>query len=379
MAGIYIHIPFCKQACHYCDFHFSTALKQKDAFLNALNKEIAMQKNFFNENNIELNTVYFGGGTPSLLNAAEINSIFDTLKMCFVISKDAEITLEANPDDLTKDKIAELKTTAVNRLSIGIQSFRDEDLKLMNRAHSSEMALSSVKEAIKAGYNNISIDLIYGIPGLSKQAWLENLQKAFDLNVNHISAYCLTVEPKTALENYIKKGKIKNLDEEQAAVQFEIMLEQMQKHDFIQYEISNFCKKACHSKHNSNYWRGEKYLGLGPSAHSFDGKNRQWNINKNTSYIKSINEEIIPYEREELTREKRFNEYMLTSLRTIWGANLGFVERNFGQKYLNHCIKENIKHLNNNHTFILENKICLTQQGKLFADAVASGFFIIED
>ena len=378
MAGLYIHIPFCKQACYYCDFHFSTSLAQKDSILDAIKKEIEMQKNFFGDDEKILETIYFGGGTPSLLSANELNSIFNVIRSCFIFDKDAEITLEANPDDLTKEKITELKKTPVNRLSIGIQSFRDEDLILMNRAHTGSMAISSLKNVIAASFDNISIDLIYGIPGLSKMDWLENLQLAFDMNINHISAYCLTVEAKTPLDYFIRQGKIKRIDEEQAAVHFELMTKAMQQNNFIQYEISNFCKKDWHSRHNSSYWTGEKYLGIGPSAHSFDGKNRQWNISKNSLYIKSINEEKIPFEQDLLTEEKRFNEYILTSLRTIRGANLAFIEGQFGQKYLEHCISENKKHVENCNTIILKNSICLTEKGKLFADAVASSFFMIE-
>ena len=378
MAGLYIHIPFCKQACHYCDFHFSTSLSQKKGVLDSIKKEIEMQRNFFGEDEKWLETIYFGGGTPSLLSGDELNSIFDVIRSCFIIDEGAEITLEANPDDLTKEKIAELKETPVNRLSIGIQSFRDEDLVLMNRAHSGAMAISCIERALAASFTNISIDLIWGIPGLSKAAWLENLQIAFDMDINHISAYCLTVEAKTPLEYFIRQGKIKSIDEEQAAVHFELMTKAMQQNSFIQYEISNFCKRDWHSRHNSNYWTGEKYLGIGPSAHSFDGKNRQWNISNNNLYIKSINEEKIPYEQDLLTEEKRFNEYILTSLRTIKGASLALIERKWGQKYLQHCISENKKHLENADTCIQQNSICLTEKGKLFADAVAASFFMID-
>ncbi|HET6245630.1 MAG: radical SAM family heme chaperone HemW [Bacteroidetes bacterium] len=379
MAGLYIHIPFCKQACNYCDFHFSTTLKHKDDFLKALIKEIAMQKLFFGENKNQLNTVYFGGGTPSLLSEHEINSIFDAIENNFTVASNAEITLEANPDDLTREKLRQFNATPINRLSIGIQSFRNDDLKFMNRAHSSQMALTCVKDAIDLGFHNISIDLIYGIPGLSIQNWIENLHQAFAMNVQHISAYCLTVEPKTPLDNFIKKGKISSPDEELAAQHFETMVDEMEQNGFIQYEISNFCKKGYQSRHNSNYWTGEKYLGLGPSAHSFNGEYRQWNINKNGVYIKAINEDKIPFEKEVLTRNKRFNEYVLTSLRTREGADLNVIQNKFGQEYSNHCLKENTKHLSREHTTFLENKICLTQTGKLFADAIASGFFIIED
>ncbi|OFY84900.1 MAG: coproporphyrinogen III oxidase [Bacteroidetes bacterium RIFCSPLOWO2_12_FULL_35_15] len=377
MAGIYIHIPFCKQACHYCDFHFSTSLKNKDAFLISLKKEIELQKNYLEASKIS--TIYFGGGTPSLLSESELMHIFDTLNSHFEIAPDAEITLEANPDDLSLKKIKELKHTPVNRLSVGIQSFFDEDLVLMNRAHTSKEALSVVQTSQDAGFENITIDLIYGIQTLTNEKWKHNLQTAFDLQVKHISSYCLTVEAKTALSNFIKTGKVKNVDEQQSIEQFEIMVEKMKENDFIHYEISNFCKKDYHSKHNSNYWLKENYLGLGPSAHSYNGISRQWNISNNALYIQSLENNKLNFEEETLTAAQKYNEYILTSLRTIWGTDLNCIKTIFGTDYLTYCIKESEKYISEGKLLNQENKLFLTEKGKLLADKIASDLFYISD
>jgi oxygen-independent coproporphyrinogen-3 oxidase len=377
MAGIYIHIPFCKQACNYCDFHFSTSLKNKEAFLDALKKEIELQKNYLGTKKI--NTIYLGGGTPSILNQVELMQIFDTIDKHFEISKDAEITLEANPDDLTKNKIKELKNTPINRFSIGIQSFYDEDLKLMNRAHNSQEAISAVKGAQDSGFENITIDLIYGIPNLTEHRWRNNLQNAFLLDVKHISAYCLTVEPKTVLAHQVKTKQIKNVDEQQSSEQFEIMLEAMKQQGFIQYEISNFCKDNYYSKHNSNYWLKENYLGLGPSAHSYNGTTRQWNISNNALYIKGVEENKFNFELEELTDSQRYNEYILTSLRTIWGTSLDIISSSYGNDYQTYCLKETEKYILSEDIKIEANKLFLTDKGKLIADKIASDLFKTEN
>ncbi|MBL7884829.1 MAG: radical SAM family heme chaperone HemW [Bacteroidia bacterium] len=380
MAGIYIHIPFCKQACNYCDFHFSTSLKNKEAFLSSLKIEIELQKKYLSkeEETSKISTIYFGGGTPSLLSAAELMRVFDTLDKNFEIDNNAEITLEANPDDLTKQKIKELKSTVINRFSIGIQSFYDADLKLMNRAHSSQEAISAVKGVQDAGFENITIDLIYGIPTLTNHNWRNNLQNAFLLDVKHISAYCLTVEPKTVLAHQVKTGKIKNVDEQQSAEQFEIMIEGMKQNKFIQYEISNFCKDGFFSKHNSNYWLKEKYLGLGPSAHSFDGENRQWNVSNNALYISSLEKGQLNFEKEELTEVQRYNEYVMTSLRTMWGVSLDYIQQNYGSAYVNYFLEEAKKYMISEDVLNDENKLYLTDKGKLIADKIASDLFKIE-
>jgi len=373
MAGIYIHIPFCKQACHYCDFHFSTSLQNKSSFLNALKKEIALRKKYLE--NETISTIYFGGGTPSLLSKIELMDIFDTLNQHFMIHPEAEITLEANPDDLTELKINELKDTPINRLSIGIQSFYDEDLKLMNRAHSSEEALKAVKVAVENGFENIAIDLMYGIPTLTHHNWRNNLQIAFALNIKHISAYCLTVEPKTALAHQVKTGSVKNVDEQHSSEQFEIMLEAMHKNDFVQYEISNFCKEGAYSKHNSSYWLKEKYLGLGPSAHSFNGSSRQWNVSNNALYIQSLDKGELNFEKEELTINQCYNEYILTSLRTIWGIDLDYLEQAFGSRYLSFFITDAEPYIQSGHVLNEEKKIYLSDKGKLIADKISSDLF----
>jgi oxygen-independent coproporphyrinogen-3 oxidase len=375
MSGIYIHIPFCRQACHYCDFHFSTSLKNKKDFLDALKKEIYLQKDYFQTKNIS--TVYFGGGTPSVLSGGEINRIVDELSNYFFIDKDAEITLEANPDDLSKEKLKELSRTPVNRLSIGIQSFRNEDLKFLNRIHDSSAAIRSVKDAQETGFKNITIDLIYGIQTLTNEQWKKNIQTAFSLDVPHVSCYSLTVEPRTALASFIQKGKMQNVDPKKSAEQFELLMNEMSKNDFIHYEISNFCKEDFYSKHNSSYWKGVHYLGLGPSAHSYDGHSRQWNGSSNSSYINSIQKNILPFEKEILTESQKYNEYLLTSLRTIWGTDLDVIRNRFPLSYFSHLSTEMEKFLVQKLLKQVGEKIFLTAKGKLFSDKIASDLFVV--
>jgi oxygen-independent coproporphyrinogen-3 oxidase len=376
MPGIYVHIPFCRQACHYCDFHFSTSLANKDRFQEALKKEISLRKNYLPDTSQKIQTIYFGGGTPSLLSTDEWNIIFEELQSNFEIATDAEITLEANPDDLTKEKVRELSSTPINRLSIGIQSFFEEDLRWMNRAHTAQQAEASVKAVQDKGFENITIDLIYGVPTLSPEKWKTNLQKAFELRVPHISSYCLTIEPKTALADMVKKQKVKGVDELQGIAHFNIMLEEMRTHDFIQYEISNFCRDGFYSKHNSNYWKGEPYIGFGPSAHSFDGSSRQWNVANNAQYIRSLEENKLQFEREELTMDQRYNEYVMTSLRTMWGSNLEHIHGAFGSNYEKHFLEEAKPYLTSGDLIRIENSLFLTDKGKLLADAIASDLFI---
>ena len=373
MAGIYIHIPFCKQACNYCDFHFSTSLKMKSSFVAALLMEIELRKSVFENQSIE--SIYLGGGTPSLLNASELTLIFEKLASSFSISPDAEITLEANPDDLTFEKIQELKSTPVNRLSIGIQSFRDADLKFMNRAHTSSEALSSINMCKEAGFTNLTIDLIYGTPGMDENAWLENLQIAFKLNIPHISSYALTVEEKTALHYQILANKTPELDEQQSALQFEILMAEMKNNGYEQYEISNFCKPNSYSRHNSSYWKKDNYLGLGPSAHSFLGDKRLWNVSNNGKYIKSLEKGILPLQEECLTVRDRYNEYVMTSLRTKWGCSLQVIETDFSLEFANY-FKEEIKSYVVQGYVNLEMEVYyLTESGKLLADRIASDLF----
>ena len=374
MAGIYIHIPFCLQACHYCDFHFSTSLQQKDAFLSALEKEIVFRKNYLDRTE-KIESIYFGGGTPSLLSEQELLRIFDLLFKQYTIDSNVEITLEANPEDLSKEKIKALKRTPINRFSIGIQSFFEEDLKFMNRAHTAERAMGAVKSSQDAGFENLSIDLIYGTPTLTNENWKTNLQKAFELEVKHISAYCLTVEEKTALHKFIASGKVKNVDEEKSAAHFEILLKAMQQNGFIQYEISNFCRENFYSRHNSNYWKRKKYIGFGPSAHSYNGASRQWNIRNNALYIQSLENGKLNFDKEELTAVQNYNEYIMTGLRTMWGVDLALVEENFGKYILSYCKAEAKPYLFSTHLLEKDNHFYLTEKGKLLADKIASDLF----
>lgn len=377
MAGIYIHIPFCLQACHYCDFHFSTSLKNKLELLRAIEKELIVRKNYLTKDEL-INSIYFGGGTPSILSREELSRIFDTIYSNYNISESAEITLEANPEDLNYEKLRALKNTPVNRFSIGIQSFFEDDLKFMNRAHSVQKAVASVKGAQDAGFENISIDLIYGTPTLSDEKWKQNLQTAFDLKVKHISSYCLTVEEKTALHKFIQIGKVKNVDEEKSATHFEILLEAIQKNNFVQYEISNFCSNNFYSQHNSNYWLKKKYLGVGPSAHSYNEVSRQWNIKNNALYIKGIDENKLNFEIETLTPSQNYNEYIMTGLRTMWGISLAHIENVFGKDVLIHCKNEANKYSNSGYIDEKNNCIFLTSKGKLLADKIAADLFLVD-
>jgi oxygen-independent coproporphyrinogen-3 oxidase len=372
MAGIYLHIPFCKQACHYCDFHFSTSLKYKDELLQALVKEIQLQKNYLQGETIE--TIYFGGGTPSLLEAGEINLLIDTITGLHTVTSDAEITLEANPDDLDKAKVQALRQTAVNRFSIGIQSFFDDDLQWMNRVHRAGEAEASVKRAQDSGFENITVDLIYGYPLLTEQKWKHNLNKVFELNVPHVSAYSMTVEPKTPLASFINKKKQPAMNDQQSAEQFNLLMDAMQTNGFEHYEISNFCKPGHYSRHNSNYWRGVKYLGIGPSAHSYNGEARQWNIANNAKYIQSIQTDTLPAETEALTETDRLNEYVMTSLRTMWGLDLDKLNA-IAAASANQLLIEAEPYLQKEWIIKKNNIIYLTQTGKLYADHIAAGLF----
>ena len=376
MASIYLHIPFCKQACYYCDFHFSTTMRLKDDFVKALLDEIKLQKDYLDDEPIK--TIYFGGGTPSLLTYDNLMEILDTIFATYIIGVNPEITLEANPDDLSLMKLKELSKTPINRLSIGVQSFFDEDLRFMNRVHNANEAIKSIKYAQDVGLDNLTIDLIYGTPTLSYDNWKKNLETAFSLEIPHLSCYCLTIEPKTALADFIKKGKTPNVDEQMCASQFEIMLELMEKNGYEQYEISNFCKDERYSKHNSAYWLKENYLGLGPSAHSFNGNSRQWNIANNSLYIESISKGIIPQEKEILTIAQQFNEYILTSLRTKWGVNIYRVEKDFGGEIKSTFMKQVNEYIDKG-LLVLDDKkevVLLTKEGKLLADNITSDLFL---
>lgn len=374
MSGIYIHIPFCKQACHYCDFHFSTSMKKKDEMVLALAKEIAMRKSEFATEVIE--TIYFGGGTPSVLSNDEINFLISEVYKNYKVVENPEITLEANPDDLSAERILELSKSSINRLSIGIQSFYEEDLKMMNRAHNSAEAIKCLQEATKY-FDNISLDLIYGIPGLTDEMWKQNIETALSFGIPHISSYALTVEPKTALSKLIQTGKIAEPQDEVASNHFMILVETLQKNGFIHYELSNFGKENYFSKNNSAYWLGKKYIGIGPSAHSYDGEKRGWNIANNSLYLKSIQENILPIESEILTVSDRYNEYIMTGLRTIWGVSLERIEKEFGSDYLNYLQKQSQKFLNDDLLSIENNILKPTAKGKFLTDGIASDLFYL--
>ncbi len=377
MAGIYLHIPFCRQACHYCNFHFSTTLKYKEAFVKSLLKEIDLQKNYLSGETVS--TVYFGGGTPSLLTYDELMLIFEMLNQNFSIDAAAEITLEANPDDLSKQKIKELKRTPVNRLSIGVQSFFDDDLQLMNRAHHSTEAARSVNEAADSGFENITIDLMYALPTLTNEKWIQNLQTAFALPVQHLSCYNLTVEEQTALAKFIKQGKITAVDENRAVEQFQLLIKAAAENGFEQYEISNFARNEKYSKHNSSYWKGESYLGLGPSAHSYNGISRQWNVANNQIYSTSIDKAELRYEKEILKKETQYNEYVMTSLRTKWGADSDHIKNKFGKNFADYFETNIVAFLNKGEVTQQENIFRLSATGKLIADHIASELFWVDE
>ena len=375
MSGIYIHIPFCKQACHYCDFHFSTSLKKKSELVSALQNELVLRKNELP--NEPIKTIYFGGGTPSLLNLEELTAIFKTIYTEFTIAENPEITLEANPDDLSEEKINELANSKINRLSIGVQSFFEEDLKLMNRAHNAEEALNSIKLA-RSKFDNISVDLIYGIPGMSNERWQKNIQILLDLDIPHISSYSLTVEPNTALQKFIEKGKIKPVDDAAAAQHFETLRTVLKNAGFEHYEFSNYGKPGYFSQNNTAYWLGKPYLGIGPSAHSYDGNSRKWNIANNTLYIKAIEKSELPLEVEELSITDRYNEYIMTRLRTHFGVDLVEVESKFGKEYLEY-LKEQSVVLFEKELLRIENDVMhITEKGTFLSDGIAADLFYID-
>lgn len=380
---LYLHIPFCRQACHYCDFHFSTNLKSQSELMDALCQEIKLQANYLQ--NHHLDTIYFGGGTPSLLSQSEFSKVFNTIAKFYTFNTKTEITVEANPDDLKKDKLLIFNSLGVNRLSIGIQSFDKNNLQFLNRIHTETEAENCVKFAQDAGFENITIDLIYGISidleGRTANAievWENDLQKSLSLNVPHISAYCLTIEPKTVFGKWEKTKKIPPIDEVVASKHFDMLINVLEPAGYEQYEISNFARNQQYSRHNTSYWKGHEYLGIGPSAHSYNGVSRQFNIANNTKYIKAIQENKIPYEIEILSLENRVNDYILTSLRTKWGCDLSKIEAMSGNKWhlenseiLNKYVKENLIQKDNQI-------ITLTQKGKLFADRIASDLFLVD-
>jgi len=371
--GIYIHIPFCKQACHYCDFHFSTSLKKKSELVDALCRELVLRKD---ELPGTVETIYFGGGTPSLLTRDELDLIFKTIFENFTVTKNPEVTLEANPDDLTEEKIKQLADSPINRLSIGIQSFFEEDLKFMNRAHNAREAEHCLTLATQH-FDNISLDLIYGVPGMTNNRWKQNIEKALSFGIPHISSYALTVEPKTALETFIKKGIVSPIDDELAETHFHTLIDALTQKGFVHYELSNFGKEGWFSKNNTAYWQGKSYLGIGPSAHSYDGKNRSWNVRNNTLYIKSIENGKLPSETETLTTTDRYNEYVMTGLRTIWGVSVNRVEKDFGNKYKEYMLQQAKKHMEEHLLYLDGDTLLVTKKGKFLSDGLASDLFTL--
>lgn len=377
MAGLYIHIPFCKKACHYCDFHFTQSVGQIDEMVDAIAKELITQSDFLGRDTIY--TIYFGGGTPSLLEGPHLKKLMRIIQHEYSLSSNPEITLEANPDDLTDEKLGTFFDHGVNRLSIGVQSFKDERLKWMNRQHTAKEAIETFHLARSKGFENISLDLIYALPSDDHQDWLDDLKVISSLRPEHISSYCLTIEPQTAFGNWLKKGKIKAIDDDFAAEQFEILLEAMNKYGYDQYEISNFAQPGYESQHNSAYWKDEKYLGIGPSAHSYNGKFRKANVANNAKYLKGTEDGKTPFEVINLTPEDQVNEYILTSLRTKWGCDLSLLKA----KYQVDLLAEQEHYLNRlaGKDLIYEDEgfLVLTDQGKLLADKIASDLFIESD
>jgi oxygen-independent coproporphyrinogen-3 oxidase len=372
MAGIYIHIPFCKQACNYCNFHFSTQQTNIPLIVESIISEAAIRKNYISE---KVETIYFGGGTPSLLTDLQIENIYLALHKYFEIDEQIEITLEANPDDITEVKLQQWKKIGINRLSIGVQSFAAADLQWMNRAHDNTMAIDSLLLATKY-FENISIDLIYGTPTLTDAQWIQNIEKAIALNIPHLSCYALTVEPKTALQIMIEKEQVIDVDTDQQARHFDLLLEVLESNGYEQYEISNFSKPNFRSKHNSSYWQGKSYIGLGPSAHSFNGNSRQWNVSNNALYLQSIAKGIPPFEVELLTRTQQQNEYIMTSLRTKEGIDLLKLQHQFGELQTNKLLQQASKFINENLLVQTNHFLHLTNKGKFMADGIAADLFV---
>ena len=375
MAGIYIHIPFCKQACHYCNFHFSASTKLLDPMVQAICKELELQQHFFEAPNALIDTIYFGGGTPSLLSSHATAQILDTIKKYFSLSAQTEITLEANPDDITKEKLISLKSMGINRLSMGVQSFVDEDLIWMNRAHRSEAAIQAIELAKEVGIHNISIDLIYGIPTLTNENWIQNINKAVALKVQHLSCYALTVEPKTPLNALILKGEKEDIDTAKQATHFELLTKYAEQAGYEHYELSNLALPGYRSKHNTSYWQQKKYLGIGPSAHSFTGSSRQWNIANNSLYISSIEKGLVPFESEILAPTTQYNEYIMTSLRTMEGCSYEYLHEKFGDSAVHRTKKIAEHYIDQGQLLERENFLMATAQGKFFLDGIAADFF----
>ena len=374
MASVYIHIPFCKQACNYCNYHFSTKLEKKDLLINSLLKEIQLRSNELKNNKV--NSIYFGGGTPSILKKSIIKSLIDSVRHNFNLDKKIEICLEINPDDIKDGDIENYIEIGVNRISVGVQSFFDSDLALMNRRHNSEQA-TNVIEKVKKNLKNYSIDLIYGIPNMTIEKWSKNLQTAISFSPPHISAYALTIEENTVFSDWVNKKKINLLSEEEVLNQFNFTLKFLEKKGYDHYEISNFGKRNFYSKNNESYWLGESYIGIGPSAHSFDGKYRSWNISNNIKYINNIKLNKLPVRREKLSKNDKFNEYIMIGLRTIWGVSSKRVLNEFGKDYLSLIKEKSKKHIKSSNLFWDGEILRISNKAKFLTDGIASDLFII--
>jgi oxygen-independent coproporphyrinogen III oxidase len=374
MAGIYIHIPFCRKACHYCNFHFSTSLQLKNDFVAALLKETVIQAPYLENKVVE--TIYFGGGTPSLLPVSDIHSFLNQIHAHYHVDSDCEITLETNPDDINSNRLREWKAIGINRLSIGIQSFFEEDLQWMNRAHTAVQAKNCIELAQKEGFRNITIDLIYGTPTLSDEKWKKNVKTAISLQVPHLSCYALTVEPNTALHKMIVQHKKEAVDSDKQASQFLMLMEWLSAASYEHYEISNFAQPGMRSRHNSAYWQGKPYLGLGPSAHSYNGSNRRWNVANNALYTQALQKNELLFEEEILTPTQQLNEFIMISLRTMEGINLSIVREKFGERYGIHLLDKSEGYIFTKKMIESQDFLRLTNEGRLLADGIAAALFV---
>ena len=376
MAGIYIHIPFCRKRCHYCDFFKSTDLSQKARLLAGLKKELQSRASELTSE--EINTIYFGGGTPSVLLIDEFKDLLITIKEHYQVTDNAEITLEANPDDLTQAILSALNQIGFNRLSMGVQSFSESDLKLMNRRHGVMQALQSVKWAKRAGFDNISIDLIYGLPNQTLEEWERNVRIAVELDVQHISAYNLTYHEGTVFYGQLKKGILKELPDELSVQQFEMLIKILKEAGFEHYEISNFCKPGLYSQHNTSYWKSKKYLGIGPSAHSYDLVSRRWNVSSISKYLDALENNQSYFETEILTEQDRYNDFIITGLRTIWGISEEFVQNSFSEIYKTHFQKLKEKYLQSGHLLYHSGTVCISPEGLFISDKIMADFMVVE-
>ena len=377
MAGIYVHIPFCKKLCSYCDFYHIISASDYSPFIKSLLKEISLRKEYLSDETIS--TIYIGGGTPSVFSVIELETILNHIYKNFKVTDDCELSIELNPDDVQPVYLKGLKDLNINRISMGIQSWRDSDLKMLNRRHDSAQAIQALKETLNAGFENVTIDLIYGIPGMSLKDWESNLDISFSFDLKHLSAYHLTFEPKTVFGKMLEKGLISEIDEEESASQFNLLIEKTEAAGFIHYEISNFGKPGYFSIHNSNYWKQVNYLGVGPSAHSFNSYSRQWNIRDLKDYIKAINSGKPFFESEELDSRTRFNEYIMTSLRTMWGIDLEYVEKMFEKEGYDYVMNLAGKFRNYGLISLEKKSLVLTNQGKLISDNIISEFMMPGD